>query len=94
MLEDFITKFQDIFAVKSDDSWWTDSVYHHINTSDACLIRQPPHRLLLAKQAEVNEMLKNMKEGVFEESDSPWALPIMLIWKKMETSVSVWTTGS
>jgi hypothetical protein len=37
----------------------------------------------LAKQAEVNKMLKDMEEwGVIEGSDSPWSLPVVLVQKK------------
>jgi hypothetical protein len=76
---EFISEFQDIFATESDDYGQTDKLYHHTDTSDAHPIHQHPNRLLLAKQAEVNEILKNMEErGVIEESDSPWSLPIML----------------
>jgi hypothetical protein len=40
------------------------TVYLHIDTSDTYLIHQPSCRLL-AKEAEVNKMLKNMKrQGV------------------------------
>lgn len=39
-------------------------------------------------------MLKNMKEGVFKESGSLGSLLIVLIWKKMDMSVSLWATGS
>ena len=58
-------------------------VYHRINTGDAQPIRQPPHRLPLVKQAEVNALLEDMKsKGVTEESDSPWLSPVVLVWKK------------
>jgi hypothetical protein len=47
-------------------------VYHRIDTGDARPIRQPPRRLPLAKQAEVNGILEDMKErGAIEESNSP-----------------------
>jgi hypothetical protein len=49
----------------------TDRIHHRIETSGGPPIRQPAHRLLLAKQAEMNELLKDMKErGETEESDS------------------------
>jgi hypothetical protein len=41
------------------------------------------YRLLLAKQAEVNDMLDDMKNWeVIKESDGPWSSPMMLVWKK------------
>jgi hypothetical protein len=60
-----------------------DIVYHHIDNGDARPIRRSPRRLLLAEQAEVNEMLKGLKkQGVIEKSDSLWHSPLVLIWKK------------
>jgi hypothetical protein len=83
MLEEFVTEYQDVFATKSGDYGRSNKVYHRIGTGDARLIRQPPRRLPLAKQAEVNDMLEDMKErGVIEESDSPWSSPVVLVRKK------------
>jgi hypothetical protein len=60
----------------------TGAVYHRKDTGDARPIRQPPRRLHLAKQAEVNEMLEDMKsKGVIEESDSQ-SSPVVLVRKK------------
>jgi hypothetical protein len=82
-LEEFITEFQDVFTTKSDDCGRTDRVYHHVDTGDAHLIQQPPRKLPLARQAEVSEILKHMKErGIIEESNSPWSSPIMIIATK------------
>jgi hypothetical protein len=61
-LEQFIIEFQDIFATKYDDCERTDRVYHRIDTGEAHVIRQSPHRLQRANQAVVDEMLKDMKE--------------------------------
>jgi hypothetical protein len=81
-LEDFVTEYGVIFAMKSDDYRWADRVYHHIDTGEAQQIHQPPRRLPLAKQAEVGEMLNNMQQqGGIEEAYSPWSSPV-LIWKK------------
>jgi len=56
----------------SGDHGRTEKVYHRIDTGDAQPILQPPRKLTLAKQAEVNGMLKDMKsKGVIEKSDSP-----------------------
>jgi hypothetical protein len=59
--EEFGTEFQDVFAKHNFDYERTDKVYHRIDTSDAHPIRQPPRRLPLAKQADVNGMLEDMK---------------------------------
>jgi hypothetical protein len=62
VLEEFIAEFQDVFATKNGDYGRTDKVYHRIDTGDARPIRQSPRRLPLAKQAEVNGMLEDMKK--------------------------------
>jgi len=82
-LEELIAEYQDVFETKSGDHGRTEKVYHRIDTGDARPIRQPPRRLPLAKQAEVNGMLEDMKsKGVIEESDSPWSSPVVLVRKK------------
>jgi hypothetical protein len=48
------------FAVKNAGCGQTDIMYHHINISDAWIYK-PPCRLLLAKQAMVDQMLKDVK---------------------------------
>lgn len=58
-------------------------VYHCIDTGDTHPIHKHPHRLLLAKKAEVDKMLKDMKgQQVCKETDSPWSLTIKLIRRK------------
>jgi hypothetical protein len=82
-LEEFIADYQDVLETKSGDHGRTEKVYHRIDTGDARPIRQPPRRLPLAKQAEVNDVLEDMKsKGVIEESDSPWSSPVVLVRKK------------
>jgi hypothetical protein len=75
-LEELTADYQDVFEIKSGDHGRTQKVYHRIDTGVARPIRQPPRRLPLAKQAEVNGMLEDMKrKGVIEESDSSWSSP-------------------
>jgi hypothetical protein len=75
--------YQDVFATNSGDYWHTEKVYHRADTGNVWPIHQPPCRLPLAKQAEVNDVLKDMSgKGVTEESDSPWSLSVVLVWKK------------
>jgi hypothetical protein len=78
-----IAEFRDVFATSSDDFGRTDWVRHRIDTGNARPIRQPPRRLPLAKQAEVDNMLDDMKrKGVIEESEGPWSSPVVLVRKK------------
>jgi hypothetical protein len=82
-LEELLAKYEDIFAVDSEDHGRTNKVYHRIDTGDARPIRQPPRWLPQAKQAEVSEMLDDMqRRRVIKESDSPWSTPVVLVRKK------------
>ena len=45
-------------------------------------IRQPPRKLPLAKRAEAEKILSEMKQGVIEPSASAWSSPIVLVKKK------------
>jgi hypothetical protein len=82
-LEGLIAELRDVFAKNSDDFRRMDRVRHRINTVDALPIRQPPRRLPLAKQAEVDNMFDDMKrKGVIEESEGPWSSPVVLVRKK------------
>ncbi|XP_023711548.1 uncharacterized protein LOC111866641 [Cryptotermes secundus] len=60
-LEDLVSEYADIFAQDNEDYGRTNRVYHRIDTGEARPIRQPPRRVPLAKQAEVKEMLENMR---------------------------------
>jgi len=69
-LEELIAGYQDAFETKSGDLRCTEKVCHRTNTGDARPICQPPCGLPLAKQAEVNDMLEDMKKkGMTEESE-------------------------
>lgn len=74
VMEELVADYQDVFQTKSDDYGRADKVYHSIDTGDARPIRQSPPRFPLAKQAEVKDMLEDMKgKGVTEDSGSPWS---------------------
>ena len=82
-LEELNADYQDVFETKGGEYGRTQKVYNRIDTGEARSIRQPPRRLPLVKQAEVNILLEDMKsKGVIEESDSPWSSPVVLVRKK------------
>jgi hypothetical protein len=58
-----LTKYDEIFAGDNEDYGRANKpnkVYHRIDTGDALSIRQPPRRIPLAKQTEVNGMFDDM----------------------------------
>jgi hypothetical protein len=69
-------------VTKSSDYGQTDRVYHHIDTGEARLFRQPPRKLLLAKQADMGKIPKDMpRHGIIEGSNSPCS-SLVLVQKK------------
>ena len=75
--------YSDIFALDSTELGTTDLVIHLIDTGDSHPIRQPLKRIPFALQRTVEEMVqKMMAQGVIQNSNSPWASPVVLIKKK------------
>ena len=78
-----LQEYQDIFASTSDQVGRCDLVRHPINTEGHQPFKQAPRRLPLHRRAEVAELITQMeKQGVIEESKSPWSSPIVLVKKK------------
>lgn len=65
------------------DLGMNNEVEHHINTGSAAPIRQRPCRTAPWKQKEIDlQVNKLLKEGKVQESNSPWASPVVLVAKK------------
>lgn len=61
----------------------TAVLQHQIYTHHQIPIKQRPYRVSLAKQALVNQQLKEMLDaGIVEPSQSGWASPVVLVPKK------------
>ena len=74
--------YGDVFACYDNEVGRTDMIQHTIHT-EAPPIRQAVHRIPPVKREEVQKLLHEMQEkGVIEPSSSPWASPIVLVWKK------------
>ncbi|GFS75321.1 retrovirus-related Pol polyprotein from transposon 17.6 [Trichonephila clavipes] len=77
------TEFQSVFSRTSEDVGRTRLTKHRIDTGEHPPIKQHPRRLPFAKQGEVKNIIKDMKDNdVIEPSSSPWASPIVLVRKK------------
>ncbi|XP_029938440.1 uncharacterized protein LOC115381302 [Salarias fasciatus] len=82
-LRELLGQFRDIFAANTKDCQRTSLVQHHIEMGDAPAIRLRPHRLTFTKRQAAEEVLQEMIDaGVVEPSDSPWAMPVVLVKKK------------
>jgi len=79
---DFLEEFQDVF---SNDiiAGNCDIVKHVVNVRDPLPIKQVPRRIPFHMREEVNKIIEDMrKQGIIEESQSPWISPAVLVKKK------------
>ena len=78
-----LMEYAHIFSHSSTDLGLTDMVHHQISTGTADPIRQPPQRLPWVQRDEAAKAIEAMeKQGLIEPSTSPWASPIVIVWKK------------
>ena len=83
LVKSLLYEYKDIFAKDDHDLGRTSQAVHTIDTGDARPIRQAPRRLPIHQKQEAEAPIANMlKRGVIEESNSPWASPIVLVKKK------------
>ena len=83
VLKRLVTEYRDIFSKNDDDLGKTQILKHHINTGDAQPVRQRPRRIPIRLREEVEaQKSKMLKDGIIEESTSPWCSPIVLAKKK------------
>ena len=82
-VKSLLIDFQDVFSLSDADYGRTKITQHRIETGEHRPIKQPPRRVPLAKQGEVDIMLEDMqRQGVIEQADSPWSSPVVLVKKK------------
>jgi len=77
-----LIEFQDVFSCGGEIGHCT-IVEHDIDTGDAAPIKQAPRRLGFHQQQTADKCIREMTEqDVIEQSDSPWASPIVILLKK------------
>ena len=82
-MANLLLKYKHVFSLTDSDLGKTDLVQHRINTDNAVPIRQRPRRTSPWKQEEIKRQLTDLIEkGAVEESNSPWASPVVLVTKK------------
>ena len=78
-----LARFADTFSKDEFDLGLTSLVEHSIDAGDHRPIKQPPRRVPLAFASEEENVIRQLeKQGIIRESNSPWASPICLVWKK------------
>jgi transposase InsO family protein len=82
-LRNLFHEFSDVFSLHSNDLGFTDTVMHHISTTDNVPIRQPDRRIPPQLVPKVKKILNDwLSTGVISESSSPFASQMVLVKKK------------
>ena len=82
-LMECVVNHHDVFALDDGEVGEVIGVEHKIHTGDSAPIRQLPRRVPFAVRGEITRMVQEMlKDGVIQESASPWASPVVLVKKK------------
>lgn len=78
-----VGEYDSIFSRGPNDIGRTHLVEHHIDTGDAEPVKQRPRRVPWRLRDQVESQKEQMlKDGVIEESNSPWCSPIVMAKKK------------
>ena len=74
-----IDSYNDVFAQTIDDLGRFTVATHRIDTGDHFPVIMPPYRLPPASREEVHKQIRClMRNGIVQESCSPWASPVVL----------------
>ena len=88
--ERYLLTYKSAFSVNDDDLGLTNLVEHAIETGDSRPLKQPARRPPMALvHTEAEAVNKLLRQGVIQESNSPWASPIVLVRKKSGESLCV-----
>ena len=82
VINQLLNSFQDLFSKDEFDLGKTHLVEHHIETGDTAPVKLPPRCISLAfVDEDCKELEKLKKRGVIQPSTSPWAVPLVMVWK-------------
>ena len=82
-LNALISEFSDVFALDESELGCTSILQHRIDTADHSPIKQQPYRIPMVRREKVSDMIDSMeKQGIVQQSTSPWASPVVLVPKK------------
>ena len=82
-VHDLVVEYQHLFALNDLELGKTAKVKHEIKLSNPVPFKDRYHRIPPHEFEEVRNHLQDMlKVGAIRKSVSPWASPIVLVWKK------------
>jgi hypothetical protein len=84
MMKKICRDYHEIFYLPGDKLSCTNAIKHSINVVPGTSpINTKPYRLPEAQEAEIDIQIdKLLKDGVIEESNSPWNSPLLVVPKK------------
>ena len=81
--KDLLEEFADLFAKDIAELGRTDKVKHRIYTEDVPPVKLRPYNMPPDEQNFIKEEIERMLESnIIQPSESPWASPVVLVWKK------------
>lgn len=80
-----LDQYSDVFANDESNVGKTNLFKHAINTGNHPPIKCHPYRASFVERGRIKEKVDDLlKAGVLEESNSPWAAPVVLVPKNVE----------
>ena len=90
-LNSLFEEFKDVFAENDDDLGHTNVAEHTIDTGRSKPTNRPPHRTSPAERQVIADHVADMKRrGIVEDSESPWASPVIPAGKAARQTVDSW----
>ncbi|UYV70043.1 K02A2.6-like, partial [Cordylochernes scorpioides] len=83
MIAECLEKYSEVIDFERKSFSTTSNVKHKIDTSDSRPIKQRPYRVSpVERRAIQTEVVKMIKMGIVQPSESPWSFPVVLVKKK------------
>ena len=86
-IEEFLEKYENIFATVDEPLQVTTRVTHEIVT-DSSPIAKAPYRIPISKKKIYEEKIEEMlRDKIIQPSNSPWSAPVVLVEQKTDYGI-------